>query len=202
MAQDDLAVPAIEILIVAVVISFCIYILAKIIRLAFRWLLRWSVLNSGSSAPITLICFAIAVYLILRPLTFILSRGWDIAVALITVVPQSLQQLLAAIPGACAHSTPASCVNVVTNSVLSAWIALISSIILQLDIGKFPVVDAIMMTAIWLGLSNVFSNTNITQQLVFTVDAVRANFVNSYKAISQRRAPIFFSSLFWHWVHT
>lgn len=199
MAQDDLAVPAIEILIVAVVISFCIYILAKIIRLAFRWL-RWSVLNSGSSAPITLI--AIAVYLIPRPLTFILSRGWDIAVALITVVPQSLQQLLAAIPGACAHSTPASCVNVVTNSVLSAWIALISSIILQLDIGKFPVVDAIMMTAIWLGLSNVFSNTNITQQLVFTVDAVRANFVNSYKAISQRRAPIFFSSLFWHWVHT
>jgi hypothetical protein len=80
--------------------------------------------------------------------------------------------------------------------VLSAWIALISSIILQLDIGKFPVVDAIMMTAIWLGLSNVFSNTNITQQLVFTVDAVRANFVNSYKAISPTtRTNIFFFAI-------
>ena len=52
------------------------------------------------------------------------------------------------------------------------------------------------MTAIWLGLSNVFSNTNITQQLVFTVDAVRANFVNSYKAISPTtRTNIFFFAI-------
>jgi hypothetical protein len=140
--------------------------------------------------------YAISVYLLPRPLTFILAKGWEVALALVTVLPQSLQQLLPALQSSCANSPAAPCVNAITTAMLAAWNAFISSIFQSLDISSFPLVDAILMTAVWLGLANVSNWTNIGHRLIAVADGVSATLVSRYKEISPTsRTNIFFFAI-------
>ena len=78
----------------------------------------------------------------------------------------------------CANSPAALCVNAITTAVLAAWNAFISSVFQGLDISSFPLVDAILMTAVWLGLANVSNWTNIGHRLIVVADGVSATLVS------------------------
>src|SRR5262249_28232793 len=137
-----------------------LYILVKILRLAVRWI-RWTAKQQSTNTTINLICFAVAAYFFPRPLIFILSRGWDIIFAVATDPPIALQQQFPPFEYACRSTTPTElCLTRIGISLWASWNVFLANLFPRVDLNHFPLIDAILLTAIWLALANVLNWAN------------------------------------------
>jgi hypothetical protein len=154
--MTDLTIPVVFIGLFAVFSFLFAYILVKIFRLPFRWL-RWSARASNVSAKINFICFAVAAYLFPAPLKYILSATWQLINALISYLPSRIQELLSLLRANCSTSIwTDQCLQDMATKLWFTWNLFVSSILSQLNLGNFPLMDAIVLTAVWFGLVGTF----------------------------------------------
>jgi hypothetical protein len=166
-------------------IFFSTYVLVKILRLAVRWL-RWGAGQAHANATINLICFAIATSLYPRPLAFVVVKIWGIIVAVVTNLPILLQQQFVNLQAGCGHRDLdiADCLNATTNSLLAAGSVLLSGTVSQLDLGTFPLSDAILLTAIWLALANFLNWAVVAEHVAAATKAAATTLAGVYRSMS------------------
>jgi hypothetical protein len=173
-------------------VFFTLYLLVKIVRLAVRWI-RWSVRQSSVSATVNLLSFAVAAYLFPRPLAFIVAKGWTMILTIVNLLPGLFQQQFLNAQRSCVASNPDYCINTLATSLLASWSAFLSNILPRLDLVSFPLVDAVLMTAVWVALANILSWAVVAEHVVIASKAVGNFIANAYGSMSSSlRANVLF----------
>jgi len=160
-----------QIVLVFVFVSLSIFVIAKIFDLAFRWG-RWSVRQSKASVTVSLICFAVAVYFFPAPVLFGLRQGWAFLSELLGNFPALVQQATNA-ENVCASARVGYCVSNLIKIFSNSWSIFVQDAISRLRIDQFPLLDAVFLTTIWLGMANIVSRPAVLQGLSdFTLSVV------------------------------
>jgi hypothetical protein len=181
--NDNLFLPlTIQVIAVLFFFAFSIFVFVKIFRLAFRWI-RWSADQSTASRTISLICFAIAAYFFPNPINFVFRQGWAFASEVLSSFPSIVQQS-SAIELVCSNSPMEYCVNAVTKTFLNGWSILVFNAISRIRLDQFPFLDAIFLSAVWLGLANIVSNADFVDKLTTGVRTSFNGLADNYKSIS------------------
>src|ERR1051326_2292767 len=158
MNEQELVAATAFILLFVAFFILLIYVLVKIFRLPFRWL-RWAARTADISVRMNFICFAVAAYLFPGPLRYIVAAGWQLISAFISYLPSRIQELLPSIRSSCAPSAAAEqCLQDLATKLWVIWNLFASSVISQLNLSNFPLMDAIALTAVWFGLAGAFGD--------------------------------------------
>jgi hypothetical protein len=185
--NDNLFLPlTIQVIAVLLFLALSVFVFAKIFRLAFRWI-RWSADQSTASRTISLICFAIAAYCFPNPINFVFRQGWAFAAEVLSSFPSIVQQS-SGIESVCSNSLMEYCVNAVTKTFLNGWSILVFNAISRIRLDQFPFLDAIFLSAVWLGLANIVSNADFVEKLTTGVRTSFNSLAGNYKSISPTSA--------------
>jgi hypothetical protein len=163
---------------------FSIYVLAKVSRIAFRWI-RWSAKQSGASTTINFICFALAAYFYPNPLKFVFRQGWSFVADILGNFPNLIQQSSSVEP-ICGNASFEICLSAVTKVFVASWSFFVLSAINHLRLDEFPLLDSIFFTAIWLGSAYVLTIPNFVERLATGCRSMLDGLTSNYKTISPK----------------
>jgi hypothetical protein len=167
-------------LVIAVLIG--LFVFFRLFRLGIRWL-RWSAAQAPGDPIIVLICFAAAAYLYPHPLTYLAVAAWNFISALISYLPSQLQQQMVFLNSSCV-GPGAGCLNVAVINLVNSWTNFLSNMIARVDVARFPFIDAILMTAIWLGLAKLFADATSGTRLINALNRGYRSVTASLRSIS------------------
>jgi hypothetical protein len=146
--------------------ALAIYLVVKLFRVAIRWL-RWAVANSAGDAVTTIICLVVAAYFFPHPLTFVPIAAWNFFTSLLSYLPSQLQQQLLVLQSGC---NGVSCLNIAVINLSNSWANFLSATFARVNFGNFPYIDAIFLTAIWLGLTKFLVQSDYRSKIFQTTD--------------------------------
>jgi hypothetical protein len=191
MSEMSLLPATVGIVFYLFVVVLSVYVPIKLLRFAVRWL-RWSAKNAGIGPAANLICFAIAAYIYPNPLRFILSAAWTIVTVFVTKLPTVLQQQLTSIQQSCSSLTDDACLNSLPMNLMSIWVIFLSDLFERINMNNFPLLDAILLTAVWLGLAGVWNWSAINDQFAPKLDRFFSRIRDAYNSISTATRSNFF----------
>ncbi|MGA8650213.1 MAG: hypothetical protein WB677_06265 [Xanthobacteraceae bacterium] len=178
--NDLLFVASVGLILLIAFAMLAIYLIVKVFRLGIRWL-RWAVANSAGDAVTTLICLAVAAYFFPRPLTFVPIAAWNFFTSLVSYLPSQLQQQLVFLQSGC---NGVSCLNIAVINLSNSWANFLATTFTRVNFGNFPYVDAIFLTAIWLGLTKFLAQSDYRSRIFQTTERQFWKLISGLQSIS------------------
>jgi hypothetical protein len=172
-------ISAAGLLLLLIFVIFSIYVISKILRLTLRWL-RWGVANSAGEPVTIFICFAIAAYFYPHPLMYLITVTWSVITTFLSYLLSQLQQQLVFFQTSCASS---SCLNIALINLATSWNIFLSNVFAQINLARFPLIDAIMFTAMWLGLTEILNQLTSMSKIGHTLNQFFSHVTKSLRAI-------------------
>jgi len=183
--NSNLLLPlTIQAIAVLIFFSFSVFVFVKVFRLALRWL-KWNSAQSNASKTTSLICFAIAVYFFPRPISFIFYQGWAFISEVLNSFPNLVLQSTP-VESICASSQIEYCIGALTKTMLNGWNIFVLNAIGRLRLDQFPLLDAIFLSALWLGLANIVSRPHFIGSFMANVRSFFSGLTENYKSISPK----------------